>query len=59
MNQLIQECDEETREILTNAWYALEDKEITREQYNQIVCSCIAAETEWRELTPVVERMTA
>ena len=58
MNQFIQECDPETTEILTNAYHALEDKEITREQYNEIVCSCIAAETEWRELAPIAERMT-
>ena len=58
MNQFIKECDEETREILTNAYHALEDMEITREQYNEIVRSCIAAETEWRELAPIAERMT-
>jgi len=46
MNQFIHPCHAETAEILTNAEHAYQDGEITREQRNDAVMMCIAAETE-------------
>lgn len=47
MNANIKQCHPETTKILTNARAALENGEITNEQYNDVVMMCIAAETEW------------
>ena len=46
LNQFMRICHPETHEIITNAEHAFEDGEITREQRNEIIMSCIAAETE-------------
>lgn len=51
MNKTITKAHPETREILINARKAWENKEITQEQYNQIVLSCFKAEQE-RALDP-------
>jgi len=46
LNQFLKICHPETHEIITNAEHAFANGEITREQKNDIIKSCIAAETE-------------
>lgn len=47
MNSMIKEVHQETHEILVNARAALDAKEITQEDYEEIVKSCFLAEA-WR-----------
>ena len=46
MNTNIKRLNQKQHEIITNAEHALEDGEITREQRDEIIKSCIASETE-------------
>lgn len=46
MTHHIHPCHPETTEIIANAEHALEDGEITREQRNDVIMACIAAEME-------------
>ena len=56
MNTSIKLCHPETTEILINAHTAYyENKEITKEQYNEIVFSCFLAEEEWRPQDELIQ----
>ena len=46
LNQFMKICHHETHEIIVNAEHAYAEKEITKEQRDDIIKACIQAETE-------------